>query len=177
MYSSITSERVHLTMREVQPKTWNSSLPFTSRHAGPTQKPRLALCEKANLKAQRGSRPAQNFNTPYKISELKITPAASFTAAIGAGTPLSSGEPDPQPASSRRLKTQGLPLRPIRSKPLCTRAAAQPNPARPGGRLVRSVALDVAARAAAENTHICVICPVEAIHPSRNLPVGTIHPS
>lgn len=56
------------------------------------------------------------------------------------------------------------PLRPIRSKPLCTRAAAQPDPARPGGRFVRSVALDVAARAAAENPHVCVICPVAVIH-------------
>ena len=64
------------------------------------------------------------------------------------------------------------PLRPIRSKPLCTRAAAQPDPVRPGGRSVRSVALDVAARAAAENTHVCVICPVAVtppcdIHPLR----------
>ena len=65
----------------------------------------LSLCGKANLKAQWDSRPAQNFNAPYKIAELKITPAASFVAAIGAGTPLSSGEPDPQPAFSRRLKT------------------------------------------------------------------------
>lgn len=43
-------------------------------------------------------------------------------------------------------------------------------PTRPGkarGRSVRSVALDVAARAAAENTHICVICPVAVIPPHR----------
>ena len=53
------------------------------------------------------------------------------------------------------------------AKPLCTRASAQPNPARHGGRFVRSVALDVATRAATENTHICVICPVAVIHPLR----------
>ena len=51
---------------------------FTSRHAGPTQGLHLALCGKANLKAQRGSRPAQNFNAPYKISELKITPCGQL---------------------------------------------------------------------------------------------------
>lgn len=72
----------------------------------------------------------------------------------------------PSPAAS---KPKGLPLRPIRSKPLCTRAAAQPDPARPRGRFARSVALDVAARAAAENTHICVICPVAVIPPHREI--------
>lgn len=51
---------------------------FTSRHAGPTQGLHLTLCGKANLKAQRGSRPAQNFNAPYKISELKITPCGQL---------------------------------------------------------------------------------------------------
>lgn len=56
---------------------------FTSRRARPMQGLHLELYRKASPKAQRGSRPAQNFNAPHKISELKITPAASFVAAIG----------------------------------------------------------------------------------------------
>lgn len=111
---------------------------------------------------------------PYKISALKSPLAASFAATVGTGTPLSSGDPDPRPPPPVGSRPRGAapsdetkpraPLRPIRSKPLCTRAAAQPDPARPGGRFVRSVALDVAARAAAGNPHVCVICPVAVIH-------------
>lgn len=109
---------------------------------------------------------------------IKEPLAASFAAAVGTGAPPSSDEPDPRPpppvgsrprdaAPSDETRPRA-PLRPIRSKPLCTRAAAQPDPARPGGRFVRSVALDVAA----ENTHVCVICPVAVpppcdIHPLR----------
>ena len=106
---------------------------------------------------------------------IKEPLAASFAAAVGTGAPPSSDEPDPRPpppvgsrprdaAPSDETRPRA-PLRPIRSKPLCTRAAAQPDPARPGGRFVRSVALDVAARAAAENTHVCVICPVAVTPP------------
>ena len=106
---------------------------------------------------------------------IKEPLAASFAAAVGTGAPPSSGEPDPRPllplaqdpeaaAPSGETRPRA-PLRPIRSKPLCTRAAAQPDPARPGGRFVRSVALDVAARAAAENTHVCAICPVAVTPP------------
>ena len=102
-------------------------------------------------------------NIPYKISALKSPLAASFAATVGTGTPLSSGDPDPRPLLPLAQDPEA-PLHPIRSKPLCTRAAAQPNPARPGGRFVRSVALDVAARAAAGNPHVCVICPVAVIH-------------
>lgn len=112
---------------------------------------------------------------------IKEPLAASFAAAVGTGAPPSSDEPDPRPllplaqdpeaaAPSGETRPRA-PLRPIRSKPLCTRAAAQPDPARPGGRFVRSVALDVAARAAAENTHVCAICPV-AVTP----PLCDIHP-
>lgn len=83
--------------------------------------------------------------------------------------PVASRPRDAAPSDETRPRA---PLRPIRSKPLCTRAAAQPDPARPGGRFVRSVALDVAARAAAENTHVCVICPVAVTPPCDIHPLG-----
>lgn len=96
------SEQIHLTLREVQLKTWNSSLPAAQDQCkGSTSN----FTEKQVQKLNEAQEQPKKSNAPYKIPELKITPAASFVAAIGAGTPLSSGEPDPQPAFSRRLKT------------------------------------------------------------------------
>lgn len=81
---------------------------------------------------------------------IKEPLAASFAAAVGTGAPPSSDEPDPRPL---------LPLAQDPETPL--RLMKQG----PGRRSVRSVALDVAARAAAENTHVCAICPVAVTPP------------
>ena len=144
-------EILHFPPRKTNAKV----LPHTLRKS----KPESPMSLKASPKPQ----------CPYKISALKSPLAASFAATVGTGTPLSSGDPDPRPPPPVGSRPRGAapsdetrpraPLRPIRSKPLCTRTAAQPDPARPGGRFVRSVALDVAA----ENTHVCVICPVAVI--------------
>ena len=113
---------------------------------------------------------------PYKISALKspLRPASPPPSEPALHPPQASQTHGPPPPVVSRPKDAApsdesrprAPLRPIRSKPLCTRAAAQPDPARPGGRFVRSVALDVAARAAAENTHVCVICPAAVTPPA-----------
>ena len=102
---------------------------------------------------------------PYKIPELRspLRPASLPPSGLALHSPQASQIHSlPSPAASRPRGCRSVQSA---AKPLCTRAAAQPDPARHRGRFVRSVALDVAARASAENTHICVICPVAVIPP------------
>ena len=106
---------------------------------------------------------------PYKIPESRspLRPASLPPSGLALHSPQASQIHSlPSPAASRPRGCRSVQSA---AKPLCTRAAAQPDPARHRGRFVRSVALDVAARASAENTHICVICPVAVIPPHREI--------
>lgn len=104
---------------------------FTSRHAGPTQKPRLALCRKANLRAQRGSRPAHYFNAPYKISELKITPlrpASLPPSGLALHSPQASQTHSPPPPAASRPRG----CRSVQSAANPSAHGPPPNPIRQG---------------------------------------------
>ena len=72
------------------------------------------------------------------------------------------------PETPLRLMKQGPGRRSVQSAANPSAHGLPPNPIRqgPGGRFVRSVALDVAARAAAENTHVCAICPAAVTPPA-----------
>ncbi len=122
------------------PRKTNAKLPLRKANAKlpprtlRKSKPESPMSLKASPKPQC---PVQDFFIKEPCSQLRCRRRNRHF-------PLSSGEPDPRPASSCCLETQDAapsdesrpraPLRPIRSKPLCTRAAAQPDPARPGGR-------------------------------------------
>lgn len=151
------------------PRKTNAKLPLRKANAKlpprtlRKSKPESPMSLKASPKPQC---PVQDFFIKEPLQPASLPPSEpalhspQASQTHGPPPPVASRPKDAAPSDETRPRA---PLRPIRSKPLCTRAAAQPDPARPGGRFVRSVALDVAARAAAENTHVCVICPVTVI--------------
>lgn len=156
------SEQIHLTLREVLPK--QGILHFPPRKANAKDPSRTLRKSKPESSMRLKTSP--KLECPYKIPGLRspLRPASLPPSGLALHSPQASQIHSlPSPAASRPRGCRSVQSA---AKPLCTRAAAQPDPARHRGRFVRSVALDVATLAAAENTHVCVICPVEAIRPS-----------